>query len=103
MSPTPMFHALAATAEMIRPAIVMVDSVAGVFGGNQNDCVQVRSFISLLRKSRSERARRTCSAPHPTGITAGTGRGGSIDCKTRCALGCTCVRSRTTVPSANSK
>lgn len=81
MSPTPMFHALAATAELIRPTVVMVDSVAGVFGGNQNDRVHVRSFISLLRGLARRAGCAVLLLDHPslTGITAGTGRGGSMD------------------------
>ena len=81
MSPTPLFQALAAAAEIIRPAILMIDSVAAVFGGNQNDRVQVRSFVSLLRGIARRAGCAVLLLDHPslTGITAGTGRGGSMD------------------------
>jgi RecA-family ATPase len=81
MSPTPLFQALAAAAEIIRPAILMIDSVAAVFGGNQNDRVQVRSFVSLLRGIARRAGCAVLLLDHPSlaGITAGTGRGGSMD------------------------
>jgi RecA-family ATPase len=81
MSPTPLFHALAAAAESMRPAILIVDNVAAVFGGNQNDRVQVRSFISLFRGIARRAGCAVLLLDHPslTGISAGTGRGGSMD------------------------
>ena len=59
----------------------MIDSVAAVFGGNQNDRVQVRSFVSLLRGIARRAGCAVLLLDHPslTGITAGTGRGGSMD------------------------
>ncbi|SHH38340.1 AAA family ATPase [Bradyrhizobium erythrophlei] len=81
MVPTALFDALYAAAVDIRPALVIVDSIAATFGGNQNDRVQARMFVSLFRRL----ARDACCAvlllDHPSlsGLTSGTGRGGSMD------------------------
>ena len=105
MSPTPLFQALAAAAEIIRPAILMIDSVAAVFGGNQNDCVQVRSFVSLLRGiARRAGCAVLCSTiPALPALPLAPDAAGAWIGRTRCARGCTSGRSRTTMPSASSK
>jgi RecA-family ATPase len=78
---TPLFDSLAATVVDIRPALLVVDSIAAVFGGNQNDRTHVRSFVGLFRKLARQADCAVLLLDHPSlsGITSGTGRGGSMD------------------------
>jgi RecA-family ATPase len=79
--PTPMFHALASVTAQIKPALLIVDSVAAVFGGNQNDRGQVRTFVSMFRRLARDAACAILLLDHPSlsGMTSGTGRAGSVD------------------------
>ena len=79
--PTPLFDALRASVLAVRPALVVVDSIAATFGGNQNDRVHARTFIGLFRKLAREAGCAVLLLDHPSlsGITNGTGRGGSMD------------------------
>lgn len=79
--PTPTFHALAAAAAEIKPALLIVDSVAAVFGGNQNDRGQVRTFVSMFRRLSRVTGSATLLLDHPSlsGMTNGSGRAGSVD------------------------
>jgi hypothetical protein len=47
MVPTPLLSSLAQAAIDIRPALIVVDSIAATFGGNQNDRVHARTFIGI--------------------------------------------------------
>ena len=81
MWPTPLFGSLATSARDIRPALIVVDSIAATFGGNQNDRVHARTFVSLFRRLAQDVGCAVLLLDHPSlsGITAGTGRGGSMD------------------------
>jgi RecA-family ATPase len=81
MWPTPLFEALAIAAAEIRPALIVVDSIAATFGGNQNDRVHARTFVSLFRRLAQDLDCAVLLLDHPSlsGITSGTGRGGSMD------------------------
>ncbi len=81
MGPTPLFEALAAAAKEIRPALIVVDSIAATFGGNQNDRVHARTFVGLFRTLARDIGCAILLLDHPSlsGITSGTGRGGSMD------------------------
>jgi RecA-family ATPase len=81
MGPTPLFEALAAAAKEIRPALIAVDSIAATFGGNQNDRVHARTFVGLFRTLARDIGCAILLLDHPSlsGITSGTGRGGSMD------------------------
>jgi len=78
---TPLFESLAAAVLDIRLALVVVDSIAAVFGGNQNDRTHARSFVGLFRKLARQADCAMLLLDHPSlsGITSGTGRGGSMD------------------------
>jgi AAA domain len=82
---TPLFASLAASVKQVRPALIVVDSVAATFGGNYVDRVQVRMFVSLFRQiAREAPSDAPCSVlllDHPSlsGMTNGSGRGGSMD------------------------
>lgn len=81
MAPTPLFESLAAAAADIRPVLIIVDSIAATFGGNQNDRTHARTFVSLFRRLAQDVDCAILLLDHPSlsGITAGTGRGGSMD------------------------
>jgi RecA-family ATPase len=78
---TPLFEALRAAAIALRPALIVVDSIAATFGGNQNDRVHARTFVGLFRQLAREIDCAVLLLDHPSlsGITNGTGRGGSVD------------------------
>jgi RecA-family ATPase len=81
IAPTPLFEALRSAALKIRPALVVVDSIAATFGGNQNDRVHARSFVGMFRTLAREADCAVLLLDHPSlsGLTNGTGRGGSMD------------------------
>jgi RecA-family ATPase len=81
MWPTPLFESLQIAAAAIRPALIVVDSIAATFGGNQNDRVHARTFVSLFRRLAQDIDCAVLLLDHPSlnGITTGTGRGGSMD------------------------
>lgn len=81
MRPTPLFVDLARNAAQIRPVLIIVDSIAGTFGGNQNDRVHARTFVSMFRRLAQDVECAVLLLDHPSlsGITNGTGRGGSMD------------------------
>ena len=78
---TPLFESLRTRALEIRPALIVVDSIAATFGGNQNDRVHARSFVGMFRRLAREADCAVLLLDHPSlsGITSGTGRGGSMD------------------------
>jgi RecA-family ATPase len=79
--PTPLFEALRSAALRIRPVLIVVDSIAATFGGNQNDRVHARSFVGMFRQLARQADCAVLLLDHPSlsGITNGTGRGGSMD------------------------
>jgi RecA-family ATPase len=81
MAPTPLFASLAAAAREIRPVLIVVDSIAATFGGNQNDRVHARTFVGLFRTLARQVDCAILLLDHPSlsGIVSGTGRGGSMD------------------------
>ena len=78
---TPLFEALEAAAAAVKPALIVVDSIAATFGGNQNDRVHARTFVGLFRRLARKIKCAVLLLDHPSlsGITSGTGRGGSMD------------------------
>jgi RecA-family ATPase len=81
MAPTALFASLAAAARDIRPVLIVIDSIAATFGGNQNDRVSARTFVGMFRQLAREADCAVLLLDHPSlsGITSGTGRGGSMD------------------------
>jgi RecA-family ATPase len=81
MVPTPLFELLRSAAMDIRPALIVVDSIAATFGGNQNDRIHARTFVGMFRRLAQDAGCAVLLLDHPSlsGITNGTGRGGSVD------------------------
>jgi RecA-family ATPase len=79
--PTPLLAALADAALTVRPALIVVDSIAATFGGNQNDRVHARTFVGMFRSIARTANCAIVLLDHPSlsGITSGTGRGGNMD------------------------
>ena len=77
---TPFFHALNATCASLRPQLLVLDTAADLFGGNENDRPKVRAFISacLGRLARDhDAAVLLCAHPSVEGMRSGHGTGGS--------------------------
>ena len=82
MKPTPLFDLIKAAIYGCRPVLVIVDNVAATFTGNQNDRVSVRSFVNLWRQIAQIGSRPAVvllNHPSLSGLTNGSGRGGSMD------------------------
>lgn len=77
--PTPLYHELDGRIGDERPAIVVLDTLADLFPGNENDRAQARHFIGLLRglAIRHECAVLLLAHPSLTGLNTGTGTSGS--------------------------
>jgi RecA-family ATPase len=79
VKPTPLFHRLSEAAKDIRPRLIVLDTAADSFGGNENDRAQVRQFIGLLRGMAiaANAAVLVCAHPSLTGMNSGSGLSGS--------------------------
>lgn len=79
VKPTPLFDQLTEAARDIKPKLIVLDTSADIFAGNENDRTQVRQFIGLLRRMAITANSAIIVAFHPslTGINTGTGMSGS--------------------------
>jgi RecA-family ATPase len=79
IKPTPLFDELKVQATSIQPKLIVLDTVADIFAGQENDRSQVRQFIGILRglAIASNSTVLVCSHPSLTGINSGTGLSGS--------------------------
>ncbi len=79
LSASPVFDCLDGYAKAIRPKLIVLDTLADIFPGNENDRSQVRHFVGLLRglAIRHRCAVLTLAHPSLTGIASGTGASGS--------------------------
>jgi RecA-family ATPase len=78
---TPLFASIYAAAAAIRPRLLIVDSIAATFCGNQNDRTHARTFVAMFRRLAGALDCAVLLLDHPSlsGMTNGTGRGGSMD------------------------
>jgi RecA-family ATPase len=76
---TPVFDDLDARISVERPALVVLDTLADFFGGNENDRAQARQFIGMLRglAIRHKCAVLLLSHPSVAGMASGVGTSGS--------------------------
>ena len=79
MRPTPLFERLRRDTLALRPKLVVLDTVADIFGGKELDRAQTRQFITLLRGLAIEAGGTVVIAAHPslTGISTDTGLSGN--------------------------
>jgi RecA-family ATPase len=77
--PTPLFERLRESALDIRPVSITIDTVADVYAGGENDRLQVRQFVGMLRSITIKADCALTIVVHPslTGINSGTGTSGS--------------------------
>ena len=75
------FHSHVLTAALdIKARLVVIDTAADVFGGNENDRSQVRQFVSYALGSIAQKisgAVLLCAHPSRSGLASGEGDGGS--------------------------
>jgi RecA-family ATPase len=76
---TAVWRGLVAKVEMVKPRLVVIDPLADVFAGNENDRPEVRQFVGLLRRLAIDHACAVLLLGHPslTGLSSGTGTSGS--------------------------
>ena len=76
---TPIWRGLVAIVERFKPRLVIIDTRADVFAGNENDRSQARQFIGLLRGLAITKNLAIILIEHPslTGLTSRTGTSGS--------------------------
>ena len=79
IEPTLRYDRLLEQARDIRPAIIALDTLSDIFGGNENDRVQVSAFVGLLRKLAMTANCAVIVNSHPSqaGTNSGTGLSGS--------------------------
>lgn len=77
--PTDLFRLIEEEAMDRRPEVIVLDTLADFFPGNENDRAQARAFIGLLRglATRSGAAVTLLSHPSLSGMSSGTGQSGS--------------------------
>jgi RecA-family ATPase len=76
---TPLFERLTKTACDIRPKLIVLDTSADIFAGNENDRAEVRQFVGLMRSMAITANAAVIIAAHPslTGINTGSGLSGN--------------------------
>lgn len=79
LQPTPRWAQLVEAVERIKPVVLMLDSRADVFGGNEISRAQARGFIAMLRKLAITHRVAVVLLSHPSvaGMASGTGSSGS--------------------------
>jgi RecA-family ATPase len=79
IKPTALYDQIYRAAQQFHPKIIILDALADIFGGNENDRAQVRSFITLLRRLAMETRTAVLVVAHPSqqGQMNGKGYSGS--------------------------
>ncbi|MHC2412890.1 RecA-family ATPase [Bradyrhizobium diazoefficiens] len=79
MVPTPLYEKLFKQACEIRPSIIVLDTLSDIFGGNENDRVQVAAFLALMRRLAMQANSSVIINSHPSlsGMNSGSGLSGS--------------------------
>src|ERR1019366_3112527 len=82
IEPTAMYHALDAYMAEFKPGLTILDVLADMFAGDENNRAQVRQFIGLLKKLARKHDCAFLLLAHPslTGMNTGTGMSGSTGC-----------------------
>jgi RecA-family ATPase len=79
LRPSPLFERIRQEALQLRPKLIVIDTVADVYAGNEINRAQTRQFITLLRGLAMEVDCAIVMAAHPSleGIRSDTGLSGS--------------------------
>jgi RecA-family ATPase len=82
MVPTKFFEQVCDEARTSGAQLIVIDTVADTFGGNQNDAGQVRQYVQYglarLARTLGDTAVLACAHPSRAGINAGSGESGSV-------------------------
>ncbi|WP_304878093.1 AAA family ATPase [Pseudotabrizicola sp.] len=79
LQPTPLYKRLDARMAAVKPALLILDTLADLFPGNENDRAQARQFIGLLRALSIKHQCAVVLLAHPSlsGLNSGSGTSGS--------------------------
>ena len=79
IGPTALWRALAAVVSRLRPRLLVIDTLADVFAGNENARAEARQFVGLLRGLAIDHNLAVVLISHPslTGLSSGSGTSGS--------------------------
>lgn len=80
LKPTELFGRLRASVALLRPTLLVLDTLADIFGGDEIKKLHARSFTSLLRGLALEFGITVVLLYHPslTGMASGTGTSGNV-------------------------
>ena len=81
ITPTKVYEMLDADMSVFRPGLTVLDVLAAMFAGEENDRAQVRQFANLLKHLAKKHDCAILLLAHPslTGMNTGTGLSGSTD------------------------
>lgn len=76
---TPLFDALEARIDAMRPSLIVLDTLADLFGGEENQRAQARQFVGMLRGLCIRYSATILLLAHPSlaGMASGSGSSGS--------------------------
>jgi RecA-family ATPase len=79
LAATPLWTALVAHIEAFRPRLLVLDTLADLYAGEENNRAQVRQFVSMLRGLAIQYDMTVLLLSHPslTGLSSGSGMSGS--------------------------
>jgi RecA-family ATPase len=79
MRPTPLFERLRRDALQLRPKLIVLDNLADVYAGKENDRAQTRQFVTMQRGLAIETGSAVIMSAHPSleGIRSDTGLSGN--------------------------
>lgn len=79
LTPTPLYAEIEARIAADKPALIVLDTLADLFPGNENDRAQARQFIGLLRGWAIRHSCAVILLAHPSlsGLSSGSGTSGS--------------------------
>lgn len=79
LAPTRFWSRIEAAAVEVAPVLIVLDPLADLFGGNENDRSQARQFISMIRRLAMKTGAAVLLISHPSqhGMTYKTGTSGS--------------------------
>jgi RecA-family ATPase len=79
VQPTPLFEELLLAATNIKPVLIVLNSAADLFAGNENNRSEVRQFVGLLRRLAIASGAAVLLTSHPslTGLSTDSGLSGS--------------------------
>ncbi|MFN4128948.1 MAG: AAA family ATPase [Paracoccaceae bacterium] len=79
LQPTQLYKRLDARMAAVKPALLVLDTLADLFPGNENDRAQARQFIGLLRALSIKHGCAVVLLAHPSlsGLNSGSGTSGS--------------------------